>query len=204
MADSTITPDNAKSTRQPKAPQVDPSIDSPETAGSATGGGTAGAAAVDPKAKFAKAIEEAKAGTAALTAQVQDSAGAYREKMMGQGEALLGEAKAAAEQAKEKAAALAEEGKLRAVDGISTVSKLVADNAATIDEKLGVKYGDYARSAARSLDETAARLQAKDLAELGDDAREFVRQSPGLAIGIAAAAGFMFSRLFKGSAKSDD
>ena len=146
----------------------------------------------------------AKAGASALGTQVQDTAGAYREKMVGQGEALIEEAKAAAVQAKDKAAALAQEGKARAVDGIATASKLVAENAPVIDEKLGAKYGDYARSAAKALDETAAKLEAKDLGELGDDAREFVRKSPALAVGIAAAFGFFVSRLFRGSPKSDD
>lgn len=193
MADSTVTPVKAKSTRKPKAPKVAAPVES-----------TVVVPAADPKAKFAKAIEEAKAGATALSAQVQDSAGAYREKVVGQGEALIEDAKAAAAQAKEKAAALAKEGKVRAVDGIATVSKLVAENAPVIDEKLGAKYGDYARSAARSLDETAAKLEAKDLGELGEDARAFVRKSPALAVGIAAAFGFLVSRLFRGSAKTDD
>ena len=199
MADSTVTPAKAKSTRKPKAAKVDPIAES-----AAAEAVTETSASVDPKAKFAKAIEEAKAGATALTTQVQDTAGAYREKMVGQSEALLEDAKAAAIQAKEKAAALAEEGKVRAVEGLATVSRMVADNAAAIDEKLGARYGDYARSAAKSLDETAAKLDTKDLGELGNDARELVRKSPGGAIGLAAAAGFMISRLFRGSKKSDD
>ncbi|MBC2669398.1 hypothetical protein ACFOON_16535 [Novosphingobium piscinae] len=193
MADSTVTPAKAKPARKPRAPKAAAPVES-----------TPAAATPDPKAKFAKAIEEAKAGATALSTQVQDTAGAYREKVVGQGEALIEDAKAAAAQAKEKAAALAKEGKVRAVDGIATVSKLVAENAPVIDEKLGAKYGDYARSAARSLDETAAKLEAKDLGELGEDARAFVRKSPALAVGIAAAFGFLVSRLFRGSAKTDD
>lgn len=196
MVDSSVTPAKPKTTRKPKAPAVN--------AKSVAAPAAPVAGSSNAKAKFAKAIEEAKAGATALTTQVQDSAGVYREKVVGQGEALLEEAKAAAGQAKEKAAALAQEGKARAVDGIATVSKLVADNAGVIDDKLGAKYGDYARSAAKSLDETAAKLEAKDIGELGEDARQFVRKSPGLAIGIAAAAGFFISRLFKGSPKSED
>ena len=75
----------------------------------------------------------------------------------------------------------------------------MADNAATIDEKLGARYGDYARTAARTMQETAAKIEAKDLDELGEDAKQFVRKSPGMAIGIAALFGFMLSRLFKRS-----
>ena len=84
-------------------------------------------------------------------------------------------------------------------DGIAQLGKLVQDNAGTIDEKLGKKYGDYARTTARTMKETAAKIDAKDLGELGDEAKEFVRKSPGLAVGIAAAFGFVFSRLFRGS-----
>jgi ElaB/YqjD/DUF883 family membrane-anchored ribosome-binding protein len=49
------------------------------------------------------------------------------------------------------------------------------------------------------MQETAAKIEAKELSELGDDAKEFVKKSPGLAIGMAAVAGFLLSRLFKGS-----
>ena len=102
-------------------------------------------------------------------------------------------------QARERAAELAVEGKAKASDAIAGIGQIVAENAPAIDEKLGPKYGDYARSAARTMQETAARLEAKDLNELGDDAKEFVRKSPGLAVGLAAVAGFMIARLFKKS-----
>ncbi|MFD2578619.1 hypothetical protein ACFSTD_08535 [Novosphingobium colocasiae] len=38
----------------------------------------------------------------------------------------------------------------------------------------------------------------KSLDELGEDAVDFVRKSPGVAIGAAIAAGFMLGRMFKG------
>ena len=53
------------------------------------------------------------------------------------------------------------------------------------------------------MQETAAKIDSKDLGELGDDARQFVRKSPGLAIGIAAVAGFMLSRLFRGGSADE-
>ena len=46
-------------------------------------------------------------------------------------------------------------------------------------------------------------MTPKELAELGEDAKEFVRKSPGLAIGLAAVAGFVLSRLFKGGSTQD-
>lgn len=199
MAETTATP-----ARKPRAPKVAPPVAATQLESGAAPAGASADAPADAKAKFAKALDEAKAGAQALGTQVQDTAGAYREKLAGQSEALIDEAKAAAAQAKEKAAALAQDGKTRAVEGIAAVSKIVAENAPAIDEKLGPKFGDYARSAAQTLDGAAAKLEAKDLGELGEDAREFVRKSPGLAIGIAATAGFLLSRLFRGSAKADD
>ncbi len=163
----------------------------------------AASATGEAKVKFAKAIEEARGGAAVLSKQAQDKAGAYREKIAGQSEAWFEDAKSYGDQAKHRAAELAEDGKVRASEAISGLGKIVADTAPTIDEKLGEKYGDYARTAARSIQEGAAKLEAKDLGELGGDAKEFIRKSPGLAIGLAAVAGFMLSRIFKGSSSEE-
>jgi len=67
-----------------------------------------------------------------------------------------------------------------------------------LDEKVGAKYGDYARSAAQSMQGAATKLDEKSLDELGEEAKQFVRQSPALAVGLAAAAGFMLARMFRG------
>ena len=163
----------------------------------------AAAAKADPKAKFSAAIEEARAGAQALAAQAQDKAGAYKDQLSAKSGDWAAEAKDVAAQAKDRAAELANEGKAKTSDAIATLGKVVADSAGTIDEKLGAKYGDYARTAARSMQETAAKIEAKDLNELGEDAKQFVRKSPGLAIGLAAVVGFLLSRLFKGGSSED-
>jgi ElaB/YqjD/DUF883 family membrane-anchored ribosome-binding protein len=172
----------------------------------ATKAATAPVVAAEPgaepaKAKFAKAIEDAKAGAEALRGEARARAGAYREQLGSKSEELVGEARALGDQAKEKATELAYEGKAKASSALVGLGQIVEENAPAIDEKLGPKYGDYARQAARAMNDTAAKIDAKDLNELGEDAKEFVRKSPGLAIGMAAAAGFLLSRLFK---KSDD
>lgn len=156
------------------------------------------------KAKFAKALEEAKASAQSLGKQAQETAEVYRDRLSDKSEALLEDAKALSEQAKAKAAVLAQDGKGKVVEGISGLSKIASENASVIDEKLGVKYGDYARSAAKTFEDAAAKLEAKDLAELGNDARDAIRKSPALAVGIAAATGFLLSRLFKGSKPESD
>jgi ElaB/YqjD/DUF883 family membrane-anchored ribosome-binding protein len=144
------------------------------------------------KERFAKAIEEAKAGAQALGKEAQERADLYRDKLSSTGGEWT-------TQAREKAASYANEGKAKASEAISGLGKLVADNAVLIDDKVGPKYGDYARSAAQSMQDAAARLDAKELDELAEDAKEFVRKSPGLAVGIAAVAGFMLARMLRGS-----
>ena len=71
----------------------------------------------------------------------------------------------------------------------------MADND---DEKPGEQYGDYAHKASRSLQETSAKLESKSVEELGEDAREMVRKSPGVAVGVAAVFGFFLARLLGG------
>ncbi len=158
-------------------------------------------AAPEPVAKqrFAKAIEEAKAGAQALTKEAQERASAYHEKATSQSNEWLDEARELGDQARERAFILAQEGKAKASEAISGLGKIVEDNAATIDEKVGPKYGDYARSAARSMQDAAGKLDSKDLVEMGEDAKEFVRKSPGVAVAVAAAAGFVLARLFRRS-----
>ncbi len=152
----------------------------------------------EAKAKFSAALDEAKAGAAALRAEAAGRAGEYRAKAKDQSSDLMAEAKNYGEQAKGKASELAVDGKAKASGAISTFGKYVAENASVVDEKMGEKYGDYARTASRSLQETAAKLDAKSVDELTEDAREAVRKSPGLALGIAAVAGYMISRMFRG------
>jgi ElaB/YqjD/DUF883 family membrane-anchored ribosome-binding protein len=188
------TTSNTTSTKKAAKPKAAPKKPRAKAASSANGG--------TARAKFSKAIEEARAGAQALSKEAQAKAGVYKEQITAKSGDWAGDAKEYADQAKVKAKELAVDGKARASDAIAGLGKVVSDNAGTIDEKLGTRYGDYARTAARSMQETAAKLEAKELGELGDDAKDFVRKSPGLAIGIAAVAGFLLARLFTGS--SDD
>lgn len=182
-----------------------PTKTTPKTSGAKKAPAKKAAAApqAEAKAKFTKAIEEAKAGAAALTGEAKAKAGAYKEQISAKSEDWAADAKDLAAQAKDRAADLAQEGKAKTSDAISSLGKIVSENAGAIDEKLGTRYGDYARTAARSMQETAAKIEAKDLGELGDDAKKFVREKPGLAIGIAAVAGFFLARLFRGGSSDE-
>lgn len=101
------------------------------------------------------------------------------------------------EQAGDKARAYAVEGKTRASEGLDSVARLIEEQAANLDDKLGGAYGDYARRASTLVSDFSDTLREKDVDELVDDARELVRKSPAIAIGAAAAVGFAIARIVK-------
>lgn len=155
-----------------------------------TGAPAASSNTAEAKSRFNAALEEARAGAVALGAEARERANAYRNQASSTGGDWAAEAKT-------KATELANDGKARASGALTSLSKVVADNAGTIEQNLGAKYADYARTASQKLQETGQALDQKSLDQLGEDAREFVRKSPGVAIGIAAAAGFLLARLFR-------
>jgi ElaB/YqjD/DUF883 family membrane-anchored ribosome-binding protein len=101
------------------------------------------------------------------------------------------------DQAGGKVREFADTGKTRATDLLEELSRVVADTADSIDERLGNNYGEYARKAADSVSGFADNLRGKDVDELYDTVRSAVRKSPGVAIGIAAVVGFTLVRLVK-------
>lgn len=151
----------------------------------------------EAKSRFNAAVNEAKAGAAALRAEAGERAGIYREQAGKRTQDWMTEAKTYGEDARVKGRDLATQGKGKVSEGLTALGQAVADSAHVVDEKLGAKYGDYARTASRSLQDTATRLDSKSIDDLGEDAREFVRKSPGTAVGIAAVFGFLLSRLFR-------
>lgn len=98
-------------------------------------------------------------------------------------------------QAAEKAFAFAAQGKDRASGALEELAKVVSEAAATVDEKVGRDYGDYARRAADAVSEAAATLRNKDVETLYEDARTFVSKSPAIAVGAAIVVGFAIARL---------
>jgi ElaB/YqjD/DUF883 family membrane-anchored ribosome-binding protein len=108
-------------------------------------------------------------------------------------------------QAGEKARGFVTQGLERTSEALANVSKMIGDTADGIDERLGAEYGDYARRAAGSIESVANNIAAKDPDELIDDTRNFVRNSPGIALAGAAVVGFVVARLLKtGLAANDD
>jgi ElaB/YqjD/DUF883 family membrane-anchored ribosome-binding protein len=119
-------------------------------------------------------------------------------------EAIREEAAKLGSQAADRARSFAGEGKARASGAIGEFSKMMEDAAAQVDEKLGEQYGQYARSAAQSLGGFAQTLESKDVDELMEEARQFVRRSPTIAIGTAAALGFVFARIVKAGVEGEN
>ena len=106
-------------------------------------------------------------------------------------------------QAADKARDLVGQGLERSGEALANVSKLVGDTAASLDDRLGEEYGEYARRAAGAIEDAANRIAAKNPDELIDDTREFVRKSPGVALAGAAIIGFALVRLVKAGLDRD-
>jgi hypothetical protein len=79
------------------------------------------------------------------------------------------------QQAGDKVRAYAETGKTRASSALDDFSQVVNDAAATIDERLGSEYGEYARRAADAVSGFADQLRNKEVDQLFEDGRNLVR-----------------------------
>ena len=125
------------------------------------------------------------------------SGGGVREQLSGQVSQLRG-------QATERVRDFAQGGKTRASDALEELSRVVADTADSIDERLGGQYGEYARKASDAVSGFADTLRRTEVDELYGNVREAVRKSPGVAIGIAAVVGFTLARLVKSGLDAND
>ena len=110
-------------------------------------------------------------------------------------------------QAGERARGMVTQGLERTSEALANVAKMVGDTAPGIEERLGSDYGDYARRAAGAIENVANTIAEKDPDELIEDTRNFVRNSPGVALAGAAVVGFVLTRLLKsglGSARDEE
>jgi ElaB/YqjD/DUF883 family membrane-anchored ribosome-binding protein len=123
--------------------------------------------------------------------------GGIAERFRSSGEKIAG-------QAGDKARGLVTQGLERTAEALANVSKMVGDTADGIEERLGPDYGDYARRAAGAIENAANTIAEKNPDELIDDTRNFVRNSPGIALAGAAVVGFVIARLLKSGVASDE
>jgi ElaB/YqjD/DUF883 family membrane-anchored ribosome-binding protein len=101
------------------------------------------------------------------------------------------------DKAAERAREAATSGKDKASEALEGFGRILRESAEQIDEKVGAQYGDYARKAADAVDDFANKMDAKQVDDILEDTRQFVRKSPGVAIGAAAAIGFVLARLVR-------
>jgi len=101
------------------------------------------------------------------------------------------------QQATDRVRQLADDGKTRASDALDEISRAVEEAADQIEGRVGSDYAAYARRAADAVSGLATTLREREVDELYQDAQDFVRKSPGVAIGVAAAVGFVLVRLIK-------
>lgn len=102
-----------------------------------------------------------------------------------------------ADQAREHILGFAGTGKERATTALDEVAEMMRTAAGDVDAKLGAQYGQYARTAADGIAGFADSLRGKEVNELLDEATEFVKKSPAIAVGTAAALGFVLARVIK-------
>lgn len=166
-----------------------------------------------PRATAAKtAATSPKAGASARAAAAEPAAARtpVSERIAATGETLRTEATRKASeiseemarlyaQASERTVGIATQGKDKVAGGLNSLAKAIDDSAASVDDRLGSQYGDFARSAATTVAGLAGSLEQQDLDELVASTRDFVKKSPAVAIGSAAVVGFMLARLMRGS-----
>jgi ElaB/YqjD/DUF883 family membrane-anchored ribosome-binding protein len=109
-----------------------------------------------------------------------------------------------ASQAGERARGFVTQGLERTAEALANVAKTVGETAPGIEDRLGPEYGDYARRAAGAIENVANTIAEKDPDELIEDTRNFVRNSPGIALAGAAVVGFVVARLVKSGLAKDE
>jgi ElaB/YqjD/DUF883 family membrane-anchored ribosome-binding protein len=132
--------------------------------------------------------------TDALVQDVTAEAGAAKRSAA---DTIREEAGKLGSQAADRARAFAGEGKDKASSALDEVAKMMKSAAEDVDAKLGENYGRYARSAADGISGFADSLRGKDVDDLLAGATDFVKKSPVIAVGTAAALGFVLARLIK-------
>jgi ElaB/YqjD/DUF883 family membrane-anchored ribosome-binding protein len=112
-------------------------------------------------------------------------------------EEIRGEAGHYAAKAGDAARDAAETGKGKAADALHTVAEAVRNLAGRAEGEKAETAAAYARRAADSMDRLSEVLKDKSLDEIGSDVRQFVRDKPAVAIGVAAVLGFALARALK-------
>lgn len=169
MGDADITTPPGGTSFQPAVPLKDQGVEFEPAIGSAGSSATGGNVGGDTGG--------GSAGGAGVRQQLTDGAGKLQS------------------QAGDKARQFADMGKERAAGLLEQLATMLTDAAGQVDGKLGAQYGTYARGAADTVQGFSQQIRDQDLDQLLDQGRELVRKSPAIAVGAAAAVGFVLARL---------
>lgn len=131
----------------------------------------------DAGVEFEPADDAVVAPTVGARQQLKDSAGK------------------AGQQATDKLRMVAENGKAKADGAIDQLVRTLNDAAATIDEKVGAQYGQYAHQAISTVTGYTDQIKDKSVDEIFDEVRALIAKNPAVATGVAAAIGFVVARL---------
>ncbi len=156
--------------------------------GNTTGTG-AGGGAGSPAFKFDKEDGDGNGSSGGIMGQVRDQISTLKD------------------QAGDRAREVADGGKRQATDLLQTIASVVADAAGSVEEKLGGQYAGLGHRASDSIKSLASTLDERSVDDLFEDARDFVKRSPVVAIGIAAVVGFAVARVVRSTIsemRSDD
>lgn len=161
-------------------------------------GSTPGSLADDAKKAAGDFASSASNTGSAVKDKVSDAAAAIKDDAARRAADLKSQASDLAHTAGDRARSAAETGKTKAADAVGTLATLIEDIAPTLDSKLGTAYGDYARSAAKSFSGFADTIETKNVDEIVTQSKDYVKKNPAVAVGVAAVAGFVLTRLLKG------
>lgn len=100
-------------------------------------------------------------------------------------------------QAAGKLRSLVDDSKNQVTGSLDGVVEAAREIAAKLGDGSYGPIGGYATAAADALEDWAQSVKDKSVDELIDDGRDFVRQQPQIAVGVAVVVGFALSRLLK-------
>lgn len=152
---------------------------------------------------FAPHTEAPETSAEAVADVAEDLAASTAKSTSGAAQLLKDGAAKLGKEAADRARGYLDDGKARAGGALDELVRMITDAAGTVDEKLGEQYGQYARTAADKVQGFSEGLKAKELDDLIEDARDFVQKSPAIAIGTAAALGFVLVRLVQSGLAAD-
>lgn len=190
-----------------RTPGMEPTTPAVGASSSSTADPMASGIGIDDSAtRSGPDVSESSAATGATMSQGGFNAGATAgaaggsEKLSRAKERAREEAVKLRGQATDRARSAAETGKTRATDTLDGFARAVHEAAGNLEQQVSPQIAQYAHRAADALDDLSETLRSKSVDELIDDARDFARRSPAVAIGAAVAVGFALSRFLKATA----